>query len=144
MQKIVRMQISFSNMSGGGGGGILCLCITATPILPLFSVSVSASHWQQMEADQSTRINQLKKQYDEPLKEKSVSHRGVRHLLLWLLVLFVRFHFQRGSETIKLIKTSTTIAYSLSSVAHAWVPGAKTTGPIAKKVCFSHIARNKR
>jgi hypothetical protein len=28
------------------------------------------------------------------------------------------------------------ISYSLSSVAHVWVPGAKTTGPIAKKNSF--------
>jgi hypothetical protein len=29
------------------------------------------------------------------------------------------------------------IVYLFSSVAHVWVPGAKTTGPIAKKFGFS-------
>jgi hypothetical protein len=29
------------------------------------------------------------------------------------------------------------IPYSFSSVAHIWVPGAKTTGPIVKKFGFS-------
>jgi hypothetical protein len=28
------------------------------------------------------------------------------------------------------------ILYSFSSVAHVWVPGAKTTGPIAKSLVF--------
>jgi hypothetical protein len=31
----------------------------------------------------------------------------------------------------------TTILHFFSSVAHVWVPGAKTTGPIAKKFVFS-------
>jgi hypothetical protein len=31
------------------------------------------------------------------------------------------------------------ILYFFSSVAHIWVPGAKTTGPIVKKFGFSSI-----
>jgi hypothetical protein len=34
-------------------------------------------------------------------------------------------------------QTNPPILYFFNSVAHVWVPGAKTTGPIAKKFGFS-------
>jgi hypothetical protein len=43
-------------------------------------------------------------------------------------------HYAEG-----LIHTTMTILHFFSSVAHVWVPGAKTTGPIAKKLCFNSI-----
>jgi hypothetical protein len=49
--------------------------------------------------------------------------------------IYVLICCKRGGH-FKIWKPHATIIHVFSSVAHVWVPGAKTTGPIAKKFGF--------